>query len=188
MKLLDAHAKAMSSFDARVRGVRADQWDAPTPCTDWSVRVLVNHLVSQQLWAPPLLAGSTVEQVGDRFDGDVLGADPLKAWTRAADAARGAWHRPGVLQTSVHLRRGMVGASVYGWEMTNDLAVHGWDLARAIGADEHIDDELAETLLTQMRPKFEGRQGSRAFTAPVDIPTDAGPGQQLVGLTGRNPF
>ena len=55
----------MTEFDSRVRRVRPEQWDWDTPCKEWSVRDLVNHLVHEQLWAPELLAGCTVEQVGD---------------------------------------------------------------------------------------------------------------------------
>ena len=87
--------RAVAEFDARVRQIGDHQWQAPTPDEDWSVRDLVNHLVGEDLWAPPLLAGSTIAEVGDRFDGDVLGADPQAAWTAASAGggagSRGAW-------------------------------------------------------------------------------------------------
>jgi len=84
---LSRFASAMAEFDRRVRAVRPEQWHNPTPCTEWDVRALVNHLVAEQLWAPLLLDGATVEDVGDRFDGDQLGADPVAAWASAAAAA-----------------------------------------------------------------------------------------------------
>ena len=59
------------------RGVGEDQWGAPTPCADWDVRELVNHVAGEDLWTAPLLEGSTIEEVGDRFDGDLLGDDPI---------------------------------------------------------------------------------------------------------------
>ena len=68
--------RAVAEFDGRVRQIGAHQWQAPTPDEDWSVRDLVNHVVGEDLWAPLLLAGSTIAEVGDRFDGDVLGAEP----------------------------------------------------------------------------------------------------------------
>jgi hypothetical protein len=67
---------AVAEFDARIRQVGDHQWQAATPDEDWAVRDLVSHVVSEDLWAPPLLAGSTIAEVGNRFDGDVLGADP----------------------------------------------------------------------------------------------------------------
>ena len=69
--------RAVAEFDARVRQIGDHQWQAPTPDEDWTVRHLVNHLAGEDLWAPPLLAGSTIAEVGDRFEGDVLGAEPL---------------------------------------------------------------------------------------------------------------
>ncbi len=79
--------RAVVEFDIRVRQIGDHQWQAPTPDEDWSVRDLVNHLVGEDLWASPLLAGSTIAEVGDRFEGDVLGAEPKAAWTAASAAA-----------------------------------------------------------------------------------------------------
>jgi hypothetical protein len=83
MDLLDAHGAAMHEFDRRVQLIADGQWTNPTPDTEWSVRDLVEHLVGEQLWVPLLLGGATVEQVGDRFDGDNLGDDPKTAWSLA---------------------------------------------------------------------------------------------------------
>jgi uncharacterized protein (TIGR03086 family) len=87
MDLVELHATAEGECNARVHAIRDDQWTKPTPCTEWDVRTLLNHLVYEQLWAPELLRGATVEEVGDRFDGDVLGDDPFKSWSTAARAA-----------------------------------------------------------------------------------------------------
>jgi len=62
---------------ACVAAIENDQWLDPTPCAEWSVRELVNHVVAEELWAAPLLRGATVLEVGSQFDGDVLGEDPL---------------------------------------------------------------------------------------------------------------
>ena len=77
--------QGIDAFGEKVRAVPADRWTAPTPCTDWSVRDLVNHVTGEHLWAPHLLDGETIAQVGDRYDGDVLGDSPVAAWERAAD-------------------------------------------------------------------------------------------------------
>ena len=86
--LVALFTRSMERFVDRVSQVDAGQWSMPTPCTEWDVRALVNHVTYEQLWAPHLLAGETVEQVGDRYDGDVLGAEPL-ATTRTATGGVG---------------------------------------------------------------------------------------------------
>ncbi|WP_121007633.1 TIGR03086 family metal-binding protein [Saccharothrix australiensis] len=177
----------MTEFDSRVRRVRPDQWQLGTPCQGWSVRDLVNHLVYEQLWAPELLAGCTVEQVGDRFEGDQLGGDPLHAWVLAAAAAREAWISPKALQRPVHLSSGRSTAVEYGWQMTLDLGVHAWDLARAIGDSEQLDPALARTLLEYATEHAEEFRGSGLFGAPVPVPEDAPAQDRLVALLGRKP-
>src|SRR6266567_8861546 len=79
---------AVAEFDARVRQIGDHQWQAATPDEDWAVRDLVNHVAGEDLWAPPLLGGSTIAEIGGRFDGDVLGADPMALLPGAADDRR----------------------------------------------------------------------------------------------------
>lgn len=87
MELVTLHRCAVQHWVARVAAVRSDQWGGPTPCEQWSVRDLVNHVVAEELWAPPLLSGKTIQEVGSQFDADVLGADPHGTARMAADDA-----------------------------------------------------------------------------------------------------
>ncbi|MER5394302.1 TIGR03086 family metal-binding protein [Saccharopolyspora sp. NPDC002686] len=185
MQLLAAHRTAMAEFDARVQRIEAEQWDNPTPCSEWNVRDLLNHLVGEQLWAPWLLDGATLDEVGDRFDGDVLGNDPIKAWTRAADAARRAWDAPGATSGEVHVTGGVIPAEDYGWQMTADLAVHAWDLARGIGADEQLNPELVADLYTVLAPQVSAWQDLGIFAPPRDVPLGADQQTRLLALLGR---
>jgi len=191
-RLLEAHGRALADFDRLVRAVPADRWDSPTPCAEWSVRDLVEHLVTEQLWVPPLLAGQTIAEVGDRFAGDPLGSDPVAAWRGGADAARRAWLEPGVLDRSVHLSYGTDSAVNYGWQMTMDLAVHGWDLSVGSSADPaaapyRIPDDLAEDLFTIFAPQIPQWREFGIFDPPVPVPADADPHTRLLGLLGRKP-
>jgi uncharacterized protein (TIGR03086 family) len=187
MDLLDAHGRAMRGFDRVVLQVGKHQWQNQTPCTEWDVRDLVNHLVAEQLWVPHLLAGTSLDEVGDRFDGDVLGSDPIQAWSESATTARSAWTAPGAREREVHVTSGVIGAEEYGWQMTLDLAVHGWDLATAIGAPDPIDPDLAQSLLEHVAPEVEQWQGAGIFAPPVEVGADASPSARLVGLLGRDP-
>lgn len=177
--------RALEEFDRRVRAVGPGQWTASTACTDWDVRALVNHVVGEQLWAPSILAGRTVEEVGDRFDGDVLGENPLATWEAASADARAAAHAPGAMSATVHVSYGDVPAVRYLAEMTLDAAVHAWDLARGIGADDELDPVLVGLGLALVEPNLDLLAASGMFAEPVPVPPDADAQVRLLALLGR---
>ena len=183
--LLALYARGLDAFGDRVRSVPADRWSSPTPCREWTVRDLVGHVLGEQAWAPALLAGETVEQVGDRFAGDLLGDDPAGAWQRARDAAWAAFDADGALGRTVHLSYGDAGAEHYLREMTADLVVHAWDLSRGAGLPEAdgLDGELV-ALADAMAPQ---RPVDGLFDPPVDPGRDADPVRRLVARFGRDP-
>ncbi|AZM56675.1 TIGR03086 family protein [Streptomyces sp. WAC 01529] len=184
--VLDRHGEALALFTDRVHAIRADQWDAPTPCTDWSVRDLVNHLTSEQLWVPPLLRdGATVADVGDGFDGDMLGPDPVASWDTAATASRAAFREPGALERSVHLSFGDTPAIFYCAQMTTDLVVHAWDLSRAIGAEETLPRGLVDFSVREISPYAAELEKSGLFDPPVEPPPGADAQTKLLCLVGR---
>ncbi|KAA9147865.1 TIGR03086 family protein [Amycolatopsis acidicola] len=187
MNLLDAHAEGLREFDEAVHRIRPGQWDAPTPCADWTVRDLLNHLVSEQLWVPHLLGGQTLAEVGDRYDGDVLGQDPVAEWESSSKAARAAWTEPGATEREVELSFGRSPATEYGWQMTLDFAVHAWDLSTALGAGQPITEEIAAELLRVFRPQIERWQGIGIFAPPVPVPAGSPATVELIALTGREP-
>ena len=184
MDVRELHRRALAEFGERVHRVGDTAWSDPTPCTEWAVRDLVNHLVSEQRWAVPLLAGATLQEVGDRFDGDVLGDDPVGAWDEAALEAAEAV--AGVdLDRTVHLSYGDVAASSYVFEMAADALVHAWDLARAVGADTALDPELVTTVYDTMAPRAGDLAASGLFAPPVPVAGDADPQTRLLAITGR---
>lgn len=185
MELLHAHHRAMTEFDDRVQVIGPSQWANPTPCTEWSVHDLVNHLVAEQLWAPWLLGGSTLDEVGDRFDGDQLGSDPARAWSQASARAREAWTRPGATTGEVNVTGGVIPAEDYGWQMTLDLAVHAWDLAQGIGADDGLDPELVSAIHTVFAPQVEAVQGLGIFDPPLPADDQADIQTRLLAMLGR---
>ncbi|MCC3771341.1 TIGR03086 family metal-binding protein [Streptomyces sp. UNOC14_S4] len=183
--LLARHGEALDLFTDRVHAVGTRQWDAPTPCAEWTVRDLVNHLTAEQLWVPPLLEGASLKDVGDVYDGDVLGDDPVAAWDTAAGAAREAFAAPGALQRTVTLSYGPTGADAYVAQMTADAVVHAWDLSRGIGADEHLPKALVDFTRREVGPYADSLAGSGLFARPVEPPEGADAQTRLLSLLGR---
>jgi uncharacterized protein (TIGR03086 family) len=183
--LVELFTRATQGFDERVRAVRPDQWSGPTPDTEWDVRALVNHLVVEQLWVPETLAGKTVEEVGDRFEGDHCGPDPVAQWEQALETARATFAEPGAMERVVHLTGRDAPASVYCSEMTADATIHAWDLAKAIGADDRLDPELVQFSYELLEPMKDILAGTGMFDAPVPVPDDADPQTRLLALVGR---
>jgi uncharacterized protein (TIGR03086 family) len=176
--------RGLDEFDRRVRRIGDDQWHGPTPCAEWDVRQLVNHVTVEQLWAPHLLTGRTMAEIGDRFEGDQLGADPVSVWAAAARESGAAFSAGGALLGRVDLSYGNTAASHYGAEMTVDLIVHSWDLARAIGADERLDSELVGYAQEQGLARAD-MVSSGYFAAPVPVPAQADLQTRMLALYGR---
>ena len=186
LRVLRLIPAALELFGERVHQVPASRWDASTPCTDWSVRDLVNHVTGEQLWAPHLLRGETLEQVGDRYDGDVLGDDPRTTWDEAAARALEAWRTLAREGLEVHTSVGLMPVEEYAEQMHLDLVVHGWDLARGAGLDATIPDEAAAHVLAHVEPRIDDYSGYGIFAPPVAVESDSA-GDRLLGMLGRDP-
>jgi uncharacterized protein (TIGR03086 family) len=182
--LKELHRRNLERFGVHVAGVTDDQWNGPTPCTEWDVRMLVNHLVSENLWMPPLLEGQTIADVGGRLEGDLLGNDPRSAWDASAKEV-GVAVEAVDLGEIVHVSYGDITAEAYVFEVMADLAIHGWDLARAIGADETMDTETVDLLFGHFKPQEEALKASGAFGPRVDPPSGADKQTQLLAVFGR---
>jgi len=176
--------RGQAHFGELVHQVKDDQWGDPTPCTDWNVRTLVNHLVYEARWAVPLLEGQTIEEVGDRFDGDQLGADPVASYDDALGKASAAV-REVDLDRIVHLSFGDLPASGYLEQLSSDFVVHGWDLARGIKADDRIDPELVQFVYGAAEPMADMLAASGMFGERVPVADDADQQTKLLALFGR---
>ena len=185
MNIQELFAQAVHEFDGRVQQVKADQWHDPTPCTEWDVHALVNHLVNEARWVRPLLMGKTLEEVGDSLDGDLLGDDPIGSWNGARDEELAAVGSLGSPEEMVHVSWGQIPASEYLTQVLIDHVIHGWDLARAIGVDEQLSPELVDFCLEVTRPMEPMLRGSGRFGDKVEISQGAGPQAELLGLLGR---
>jgi uncharacterized protein (TIGR03086 family) len=176
---------AAAGFGSCVEGVADDQWSSPTPDADWDVRALVAHVVDEQLWAPPLLSGRTIEDIGDEIPTDPLGDEPVSALGAATAAMVDALGDLD-LDAAVHLSFGDVPAQEYLMQLFADHVIHTWDLARATGQSERLDPDLVGVCAAW----FVGREDlyrQGGVIGPA-VTVEGGDAQsELLGRFGRNP-
>jgi uncharacterized protein (TIGR03086 family) len=161
--------------------IAADQWTAPTPCTEWNVRDLVNHLVGMNLVFVAMFEESPMPERG----ADRLGADPAGAYRRSAAALRAAAARPGVLEQSQATQVGVAtGVERLQWRIV-DLLAHGWDLGQATGLVVELPDDLVEQALTFVRARLPSQPRAGRFADPQPIRDNAPAIDRLAAFTGR---
>ena len=178
-----AFRRVSDGFVQLVEQVTASQWSAATPCAEWDVRALVNHVAGEYLWVPELMAGKTVADVGGSLDGNLLGDDPIESLVTASRAAQAATREPVAMTRIVHLSFGDVSGAEYLKQMAVDSVIHAWDLARAIGADETLDPELVDFSYEELSQRAEDWRSGGAF-GPAKEPADDSKQSRLLALTG----
>jgi uncharacterized protein (TIGR03086 family) len=187
MDPFDALDLATEEAGRRVREIAPDQWELPTPCSEWTVRLLVNHLVRGNTMSAMLLEGASRDDVFAMFRGADPDEDLVAAYAETAAEQNAAFRVPGALDGTVHHPMGDIPATLLLHFRTGDAALHAWDLARAIGADEQLDAELVQRIYDAMLPMADAMAGSGAFgEGPSGAVTDDASVQaRLLDLAGR---
>lgn len=184
---VDLLAVARVGFKRRLELVRADDLTRRTPCTEWDVGQLVNHVVGSDLRYAELLRGGTAEDYLRRKQGetgsDVIGNNPLEHFERAASAFEAALREPGGIQRTVDYP----GRPLTGFELLvariMDITIHTWDLARSLDADDILDDRLVRRCLAA--PFFRSRtEGSGSPEGAVSASADLQ--RRLIEASGRS--
>jgi uncharacterized protein (TIGR03086 family) len=179
------HERALDTTGRIVAGIGEDRWDDESPCDGQTVRELLNHVVSGNLWAAELMAGKTIEEVGDALDGDVLGDDPKAAYDRSAERAAAAFAEPGAMEKPAAVSYGPVPGEVYARHRFFDVFVHGWDLAKGSGQDTTLDPELLDACRQAIEPDLEAFRGAGALGPPLDVGVDADAQTRFLAELGR---
>jgi uncharacterized protein (TIGR03086 family) len=174
-----AHQRAQDIFAGVLANVRPEQLGAPTPCTEWTVGDLIEHVVGGNervgQWAgvyerPPARPAGLVE-----------------AHRAGAAAAQEVFARPGSMTAMFELPFGRLPGSVVIGMRSTDVLTHAWDLAAATGQSTDLDPELATHLLAaareRVRPDFRGP--GRPFGEEQGCPSERPPADQLAAFLGR---
>jgi uncharacterized protein (TIGR03086 family) len=165
----------------------SDDWSRPTPCADWNVRALVNHVAGEDRWTKPLVDGKTIAEVGDAFDGDLLGEDPKASAMAAVAEALTAVAERLPAGGRVHLSYGKEDIGEYISQLAADHLIHGWDLAVATGQNRDLDSELVAEVAAWFRNREEIMRSSGVIAARPNSAQGGNPQADLLIAYGRNP-
>jgi len=187
MEPLDALGLATSTFVDVLDQVTDAQLHVQTPCEDWDVAALVEHVAMGSEMAVALADGASQEEALAFRDREFGGDDPVSACRAAVDAQMVRLRSVTDWDAVVHHPIGDVPAGQLLGFRTGDLTLHAWDLATAIGADTSLPDELALVVYESMKPMepFIGQIGLFGDGPSGSVGEDADLQQRLLDLTGR---
>jgi uncharacterized protein (TIGR03086 family) len=167
-----------------IAGVPDDAWESRTPCEEWTVRDLVNHVVAGNVKYQDIAAGADFAPGAPDVS---IGDDPAATYRQKLRDLMVAWRVPGALDREVGLPRGRGRAEVAAWIHLAETLGHGWDLATATGQPADFDDHGVAACLAACRDRMPPeRPPTTPFADAVDI--DGGPLiDQLAAYLGRSP-
>ncbi len=174
MDLLDLYRRSGEWCGEKVAG--ATNLEASTPCDDWDVRELLNHMLDTQRYFAGSARGESVSPPASPPP-HLLTDDPVRDFARARDEVTRAFGQEGVIEKT--------GPSL-GIAFSDQL-LHGWDLARATGQDTTMPDGLPEVAYSIIHGAFTDEQRQGVFKPEVPVPSDATAQQRLLAFTGRTP-
>ena len=180
------YRRALLNTGRIVVGVRPEHLPKPTPCRDWDVRLLLNHIIGGNHMFAEVARGGRVDASGEMED--YTRPDPGSNYIASADAVLAAWAEPGAMQRRCHMPFGDIPAPAAVSIHFLDIVVHGWDLARATGQDTTIEPDLAAEALdiSQGLLSPELRE-TGVFGPEVPISADDPLHDRLVAFMGRRP-
>jgi uncharacterized protein (TIGR03086 family) len=180
MELIDALDRTFQHAQGVIGNVRTDQYDDPTPCSEWVVRDLLGHTIG-------VVAGLGAAASGAPRPEFALGPDPAAQFQEAASSALAAWRTPGVLDRVIDAGPGPMPGRVLAGINLLDTATHTWDLATATGQSAELPDDVAESALEVSRATISPEIRAGRFGPEVPARSGAGPTEQLVAFLGRQP-
>ena len=179
-----------------VSTIRDDQWSMDMPAGFQprrtghtpTLREIIGYHAYDDAWVPDTLSGKTMDEVGrDKFKGDLLGEDPKARFAELVDKACAAVREFDDLDRVVHLSFGDFKAREYFWQINMFRGLRAYELARVIGADVGLPDDLVQGIWDEVSPHAEEWRKIGVFQKAVEVPESAPLLERLLGLTGRDP-
>ena len=178
-EIQDQYREVSKGFDAAVTAVSPDAWGRQSPCGEWKARDVVAHVV----------AGHRSVIAGVRGGGSSpLGADedPKKAWEEASRAIDEIAGDPETVAKEIDGPVGkMPAGEIITRFVTMDLLVHTWDLARAVGADERLDEDAVRQAYAGLKPMDAMIRQPGVFGPKLEPPAGADLQTEFLYFLGR---
>lgn len=196
MNEYDVFVLADRALDRVVQQIADDQWDMDMPASFArrdstsvpTLRTIIGYHASDDAWVPDMLAGRTMDEAGkDKFGGDLLGDNPKAAFAAIVDTAVAAAEGLDDLERTVHCSFGDFKEREYLWQINGFRGLRAWDIAKVIGIDPTLPDELVQGLWEELSPHAEEWRAIGVYPAAVPVSDDAPLMQRLLGMTGRDP-
>ena len=171
-----------------VNGIRPDQLGAPTPCSEYDVSKLLNHLL---YWGPSLTGAARKEPVSppDAPESEVdIPADWQAAMVAYLTKLTDAWSEAAAWEGTTRMGGPTeMPAALVGSMVTGEMVIHGSDLARATGQHVEFDADLLASVHKELQANVEWGRDMGVYGPEVPVPADAPLLDRILGLTGRNP-
>lgn len=189
MSEVDLMRKVITETKKVVAGIKPDQLGDPTPCTEWDVRALLNHITGgSMMFAECVEHGSIAdEEMGRLMGTDLVGDDYERVFGDAADRATAAFDAPGALAKTVKLPFGEMTAAIALHIAVFDVTTHALDLAQATGQststfDPEVLQAAWEAGQAMIGPEM---RAPGLFDPPQDAPADAPLTDRILAFAGR---
>ncbi|MGH9055004.1 MAG: TIGR03086 family metal-binding protein [Acidimicrobiales bacterium] len=188
MDALEALERSRAGFGRRLEAVESTDWARSTPCSEFTVRDLANHVVAGCRVYTLLLSGAPAAEAVSIKWTDKSGPELLADWTVVGGEMMAGFRAPGALSGIVHHPAGDLPGEMLAGMRVTEFTLHGWDIARTVGGDEALDTGVVEWLLPVLTPRMPEFVAAGYFRAPSGpIGDDAPPQAKLLHLTGRHP-
>ncbi|MCI4658980.1 hypothetical protein [Cryobacterium zhongshanensis] len=179
--------------DAALRSVidriTPEQLSLPAPA-EWTskenptIRDILAAHARDEAWVGDVLAGRTIEEVGDRFNGDLLGSDPIASYDRINDEATAVVQQDLDPAAIVHLQYGDYPLAEYLQHTSIYRAFQAWSIANYLGLEYALPASLVDLLWEQILPQVDEWRQYGVFPPAVEVPADADKETRLLGMTG----
>jgi uncharacterized protein (TIGR03086 family) len=166
-----------------LHGVKEDQFENQTPCEDWNVKQLMNHMIGSFTFFTSRAKGEEPSPRQEFYAQNFT--DTVELLEKTAQEAVEAWKTPGVMDKKIQAPMGEVTGEFLTGITATELLIHGWDLARATGQKMEVDDALSERVLELAKQRMTPETRGRAFSPEKEAPANSSALDRLAAYLGR---